>query len=252
MKKLLKNLFAFAIIIFPLFMISCEKEQTATEGTVLVKLNHGWGMSGTSFALNTNLVHPMNGDTMNFSKYKYYISNLKLKKADGTFWVQPESYFLVDLSNSASSSISLNNVPVGDYTEISYTLGVDSARNVSGAQSGALATTNDMFWSWTTGYIMIKAEGTSPQSTSGSFSFHIGGFSGQYSAVQSKTASFGSNQLSVSGEKNTEIHFNVNTAMTWCNSGSCAAVNSVMMPSALSLQMATDFNNGFVFDKIVE
>jgi hypothetical protein len=69
---------------------------------------------------------------------------------------------------------------------------------------------------------------------------------------QSKTASFGSNQLSVSGEKNTEIHFNVNTAMTWCNSGSCAAVNSIMMPSALSLQMATDFNNGFVFDKIVE
>jgi len=243
---------AIVLVSFSFFMSSCKKENTATEGSVTVKLNHSWGMSGTNFALNTNLVHPMNGDTMNFTRYKYYISNLKLKKSDGSVWEQPESYFLVDLSNASTNSISLTNVPVGDYTEITYTLGVDSARNVSGAQSGALATTNGMFWNWNTGYIMIRADGTSPQSTSGSFSFHIGGFSGQYNAVASKTATFGTNQLTVSGDKTSEIHFNVNTAMTWCNSGSCAAVNSVMMPSALSLQMATDFHNGFVFDKIVE
>ena len=81
------------------------------------------------------------------------ISNFKLKKSDGTWWIHPESYFLVDLSNDLSTTLDLGSVPSGEYTELSYTIGVDSLRNVSGAQSGALSTTNNMFWSWNTGYI---------------------------------------------------------------------------------------------------
>ena len=77
-----------------------------------------------------------------------------------------------------AATLTLSDVPEGSYTEMSYVLGVDSTRNVSGAQAGALSTANGMFWSWSTGYIMLKAEGTSPNSGTGSFSFHLGGFSG--------------------------------------------------------------------------
>jgi hypothetical protein len=251
MKRTLNNILGISIMLVTLFS-ACKKEDKATEGDLTIKLSHAWGMSGATFALNTDLVHPMNGDTMTFTKYKYYISNFKLKKSDGTWWIHPESYFLVDLSNDLSTTLDLGSVPSGEYTELSYTIGVDSLRNVSGAQSGALSTTNNMFWSWNTGYIMIKAEGLSPQSTTGNFSFHLGGFSGQYSVVDTKTVSFSSNTLTVSGDKTSEIHFNVNTAMTWCNSGSCAGTNSVMMPGALAYQMAGDFHNGFIFDYIVE
>ncbi len=43
-----------------------------------------------------------------------------------------------------------------------------------------------MFWSWNSGYIMAKVEGSSPVSTAPNkiLTFHIGGFKGQYNAVQ--------------------------------------------------------------------
>ena len=242
------------VLLTSLFFTSCKKHDhdQQRDGQVTINLKHHWGMGTDPFSLNTTYVHPMNGDTMTFSKYKYYISNFKLKKSDGSWWIHPESYFLVDLSNPASSTLDLGAIPNGEYTELSYTLGVDSLRNVSGAQSGALSTTNNMFWSWNSGYIMIKAEGTSPQSTSGTFAFHLGGFSGPNNIVATKTVDFSSNPLTITKDNTSEIHFNVNTAMTWCTSGSCAGTSSVMMPGALANQMAGDFHNGFVFDHIVE
>ncbi|MCU0495618.1 MAG: hypothetical protein MUD01_28865, partial [Chloroflexaceae bacterium] len=60
-------------------------------------------MSGANFSLNNPLIHPMTNDTLTFTTMKYYVSNLKLKLADGSWWVHPESYFLVDASNVASS-----------------------------------------------------------------------------------------------------------------------------------------------------
>jgi len=244
------------IAVFGFILSSCKKDtqepETTTEnGQVSVKLFHHWGMESSKFQMNTAYVHPMNGDTMSFSTYKYYISNFRLKKSDGTWWKHPESYFLVDLSNEASTTLSLGSIPAGEYIEMSYVLGVDSLRNVSGAQSGALSPSNDMFWSWMTGYIMIKAEGQSPQSSTGNFAFHLGGFSGQYSVVATKSVTF-SNPLTITTGKISEVHFDVNTAMTWCTSGSCAGTSSVMMPGALAYQMATDFHNGFNFDHIVE
>jgi hypothetical protein len=250
------NLIFSAILALTLVLSSCKKHEHENQengnGQVTINLNHHWGMGTEPFKLDSTYKHPMNGDTMKFTKYKYYISNFKIKKADGTWWIHPESYFLVDLSNPASSTLDLGALPNGEYTELSYTLGVDSLRNVSGAQSGALSTTNNMFWSWNTGYIMIKAEGFSPQSTSGTFAFHLGGFKGAYNIVKTKTVDFSSNPLTITKDKKSEVHFNVNMAMTWCTSGSCAGTSSVMMPGALAYQMASDFHNGFVFDHIVE
>lgn len=258
MKTIFKNSI-FALTLSTVLITSCKKQNTEPEpdpvkgnGTVTINLKHHWGMSTDAFALNTEYIHPMNGDAMTFSTYKYYISNFKLKKADGTWWKHPESYFLVDLSNSSSSILKLNDVPAGEYVDMEYTLGVDSTRNCSGAQTGALSTTNNMFWSWNSGYIMIKAEGLSPNAAMGDFAFHLGGYTGTNNVLTVKNVSFSSNNLTVTTGKTSEVHFNVNTAMTWCTSGSCAGTSMVMMPCALAKQMATDFYSGFNFDHIVE
>jgi hypothetical protein len=57
-------------------------------------------------------------------------------------------------------------------------LGVDSIRNVSGIQTGALDPLKGMFWTWNSGYVMAKLEGSSESSNSAGnrFTYHIGGF----------------------------------------------------------------------------
>lgn len=246
------KIFILSLLAISLSITSCKKKDTSTgNGTVEVKMSHLWGMSGDEFMLNMAMVHPMNGDTMTFTKLKYYVSNIKLKKADGTWYSQPESYYLVDLSNESSFTFTLSDVPAGDYSDIAYTLGVDSLRNVSGAQTGALSTSNDMFWSWNTGYIMVKAEGTSPQSSNGSFAFHLGGFSGTYNVVTNKTFSFGSNSLTVSKDKTSKAFFTANPAKLF-HADPLSSGTSVMMPGAKAQQMTSNFYSSFSFDHIEE
>jgi len=131
-------------------------------------------------------------------------------------------------------------------------MGVDSLRNVSGAQSGALAVANNMFWSWNSGYIMVKAEGTSPNSGSGSFAFHLGGFMGNNNVVTVKTVNFAGNALTVSGGNTSEVHLTVNPAKLWHSSASLATTSSLMMPGTTAKTMATDFYGGIAFDHIHE
>ena len=255
MKTILKSIILFSALIGAVTLTSCKKDKHDHDhdpepGTVKVIVDHKWGMSGASFALNTELVHPMNSDVMTFTTFKYYVSNFKLKKTDGTWWSHPESYFIVDLSNPSSLTVSLTNVPAGDYTDLEYTLGVDSLRNVSGAQTGALSTSNGMFWSWNTGYIMLKAEGTSPQSGTGNFAFHLGGFQGTNNIVTTKTVSFGT-VLKVEKENNTEVHLIANPAKLF-HADPLSSGTNVMMPGAKAKSMADNFYGGFAFDKIVQ
>jgi hypothetical protein len=245
--------FAVTCLVFT----SCKKDEVtpepaATSGSVIVKLEHKWVDLATNFTLNMEYIHPVTDDTLNFTTMKYYISNLKLKKSDGTWWTQPESYFLVDLENQSSITLMMSNVPLGTYTELSYTFGVDSTRNVSGAQTGALSIANNMFWSWNSGYIFMKAEGTSANSTSGSYSFHLGGFTGVNNVVSSRNDVFNiqSTDLIVSSHHPSEIGLLVFPDKLFNTTGSVNGTNTIHMPGAMAKTMANDFFNGIVFEHV--
>jgi hypothetical protein len=243
----------FSIVLLTVIGItSCKKEQVEeqTFGAVNVYLSHVWGMNNDPFELNVPLVHPMNGDTMTFTTFKYYVSNLQLKKKDGSWWKHPESYFLVDVSNPTSLKLNVSNIPTGDYTEFKYVLGVDSLRNVSGAQSGALSTTNAMFWSWNTGYIMLKAEGTSPQSSTGNFAFHLGGFSGTTNIVTTKSVVF-DQPMTVSSGKTSGIYLIANPAKLF-HANPLSNGTNIMMPGPKAVEMAGNFYGSVVFDYFTE
>jgi len=227
---------------------SCEFQK---EGTVTVEMSHVWGMSQAPFALNTELIHPMTNDTLTYSTFRYYISNFELKSSDGTWWKHPESYFLVDADNPSSMNLSLTGVPEGTYTDIRYVMGVDSTRNVSGAQTGALSTTNSMFWSWSTGYIMIKAEGASPNSSSGNFTYHLGGFSGANNIVTTKEHSFGGT-LSVTETGSPKVKLSANAARMFHSYGSVSNGAMVHMPGANAVVLADGFYGGVNFVEIVQ
>jgi len=159
--------------------------------------------TGTSLQLNINNVangKPLilgatgsyttaNSDTFSVSLLKYYISNVSLTNSAGQTVTVPESYFLIDQSDSLSRFITLQNIPVNDYTAISFMIGIDSTKNVSGAQSGALDPLKGMFWDWNSGYIMAKMEGISPQSGSNLklITYHIGGYNGINKGIRAVT-----------------------------------------------------------------
>ena len=117
------------------------------------------------------------GQIFTVTNFKYYISNICLKKADGKTYVI-QGYFLINEHEEDSKHITLNDVPEGNYTSVEFIVGVDSLHNCSGLQSGALDPINGMFWAWNTGYVFLKLEGQSPASKSVAniFEYHIGGY----------------------------------------------------------------------------
>ena len=247
----MKSIFYTAGLFIALGLTSCKKDKneetpTSQSANVTVEMEHVWGMNQDPFYLDSTLVHPMSGDTMQFVTAKYYVSNFKLKDSNGNWHAMPESYFLVDLSNPESAMLNLGNFPYGTYTEMSYVVGVDSLRNVSGAQTGALAASNGMFWSWNSGYIMFKLEGLSPQSSTGSFTYHIGGFSGANNTVATIYHVF--TEAMTLGAAGRMIHLSVNMAKPFHTLGSVSANNMIHMPGATGTQMAVDFQSGFAFE----
>ena len=125
------------------------------------------------------------GEPFKVTDFKYYLSNFCLHRADGSKYHVPESYFLVrelrpgDPWTDTGKHIVLKDIPVGTYTGISFLIGVDEERNTAGAQTGALAPDNYMFWTWNQGYIFLQMEGTSPNSGETStqmLAYHVGDF----------------------------------------------------------------------------
>lgn len=116
-------------------------------------------------------------DTLVINRFKYYVSHIELVKEDGNVYRPPNEYYLIDIATESSCSIQMP-VPSGKFTGIRFLLGVDSLRNVSGVQTGALDPLHGMFWTWNSGYIMAKLEGTSTRSriAGKQFTYHVGGF----------------------------------------------------------------------------
>lgn len=227
---------------------SCKKETTTTEptdetGTLTVQLDYVWAMSLVDFNLNETYYQPMTGDTLTYTTFKHYLSNFELLRADGTTWTAEESYHLANLADPSSLSIDFSEIPAGDYVAIRFLCGVDSARNVAGSQTGALDPANEMFWSWNSGYIMIKAEGTSPQSSTGSFAYHLGGFTGEDKAITEREINFGTlGNLSISKDNNASVVLQANPARLFHSYGTVANGATIHMPNANAGMMAQDFN----------
>lgn len=139
----------------------------------------------------------VHGESYTVRTFKFYVHNIELINTDSakTFPISSDQYFLVNFADSASTELKLAVLPY-TYDRIAFTIGVDSAHNVSGAQTGALDPTNGMFWTWSTGYIMAKLEGNSPSSTEQqhAFMYHIGGFRHDDNAIQKVNLLFPFNQ----------------------------------------------------------
>lgn len=184
----------FFVLFTLLVFISCkkdenteakEKEPAASVPTPIPTGTSSLSIDFISMAGSTSLVigAPCTnnfGELYTISRFDYYISNIELIGENVGNYKENESYHLIRSSDQPASRITMNTVPAGRYKAIRFMLGVDSARNMSGSQTGDLDPSYGMFWTWSTGYIMLKLEGTAPASAlSGNvIEYHLGGYKG--------------------------------------------------------------------------
>lgn len=250
---------SFALLASLFLFASCKKDKkeepkptTPVNSSFAIEFEHVWGPAGAPFKFNEQIVHPATGDTITINLLKYYISNIVLTDETGNTWKKEDGYYLVDASDASKMRLLIDNVPSKNYTSISYLIGVDSTRNISGAQEGALSPSNDMFWDWNTGYIFVKCEGISPQSPreNNRVFYHIGGFTGTNNGLRTNNHGFGSSKLNVRANAIPTLKIKVNAARFWHGGIKIADVSGYHMPNANSATMATNFAGGFSYDSI--
>jgi hypothetical protein len=194
---------------------SCRKKDDpalvnpTTKDTGKVYLEFFNAVGGNNLSLNNQWYKNEHGDSFTVSKFNYYISNVALNSSAGSSnYTEPDSYHLIEHSSAASNmAFNMPGIPAGKYKSVTFMIGVDSTRNVSGAQTGALDPQLGNFWSWHSGYIMLKFEGKSPKSPNadGSVILHSGGFSGPNSVLKTVTLDF-PNEVEVSKVSTPHIH----------------------------------------------
>lgn len=203
-------------------------------------------VNGAPLAMDSVWYRNASRDSFRVTEHKYYVSNFSLETDSGVVVKLPETYLLVDARDVQPRKIT--NVPEGTYTKISFLLGVDSVRNVSGAQTGDLEQSKGMFWNWNAGYIMAKMEGFSPQSTvaGNAFYLHIAGFSGQNNVLRTVTLPLPTPLVVKAGRKPLiQLQSDV---LSWFSGAvflSLRNVNAVMSAGPQSVAIADNYSKGF-------
>lgn len=259
MKKILFLLFV------PLVFASCRKKalpqpnnptdkqkpiDSSGPGTVQLRLHPM--VDNDSLELNRTAPYKApNGEEYVVTTFNYYVSHIVFIDAAGNRFEEPESYHLVRANEPASQIIAIDKVPEGRYKTVEFLIGVDSARNVSGAQDGDLRPELGMFWSWKTGYIMAKMEGLLQPSGS-LLEYHIAGFSSTTGGIRKVTITISSDAV-VTRNKATKIDLKANLN-SWFYFPNFAGFNnnpSITSVNLSSTLMANNYANMFSLMQVV-
>jgi hypothetical protein len=189
--------------------------------------------------------------------FKFYIHGIELSnsRTNDVFRLNKNDHYLINATDPSTSVVILS-VPSSVYDGINFFIGVDSIRNVSGAQIGALDPAQGMFWTWSTGYIMAKLEGNSPsaQTPNNVIEYHIGGFRGAENVIRKISLNFPSGQqLDVKAGSRCAINITANINR-WFNHTTAIRISEKpvsMTPGTLATQIADNYATMFTVAEIV-
>lgn len=170
MKFQFKNIIALLSVFLVLTSCSNDDEVVNKESIGSIKLEFDQIYNDANFAANTPYTNS-NGEVIKVTKAKYIVSNVQLTKDDGSIYTVPksESYFLIDELTPATTLVQIPNIPVGNYTKVTFGIGVDEEQFNLGATGQGnfleIAQTAGMMWSWSAGYKFVAFEGTFTSTT---------------------------------------------------------------------------------------
>jgi len=256
----------FALAVFSL--ASCRKEKPEPtyndQDLAPISIEFDNIVGGQNLALNTGSYTNAAGEPYNITLLQYFISNIKLSKADGTTYTVPQdsSYFLIKEGDEEHSE-ALVNAPEGDYTSLTFTVGVDSLRSTMDVskRTGVLdpSSADAMYWDWNSGYIFFKMEGLSdaaPVDGTGQhkYRYHIGGFGGydapsvnNIKTVTLDLSQRGTAQVRKGRTPNIHLMVDIDKVLSGTTTVSIAA-HSTVMSDSYSVNIANNYAQMFRHD----
>ncbi|MDJ0364918.1 hypothetical protein QMK33_07120 [Hymenobacter sp. H14-R3] len=230
--------------------VGCKKDsdpEITTPGEVDLQISNVVGtkalaLDGTAYATPA-------GETFTVATLKYYVSNLKFTKSDGTVYAAPNTYFLVDQAQPASQRLAITGVPAGTYTGVSFVVGVDAATTQADplGLTGALNPANSMYWVWATGHISMKMEGTvTSASPARPITCHIGGYTDPNNAIVTATPALNGNVLRVNGSHTSTIAVQADVLKLFdgANHITLSTFSNGMMPGPEAMKVAKNYAAG--------
>jgi len=269
---LVKSALVLLNLILLIFTNSCKNEiapEFDPNQMGAIKLEFDNVVGTRDLELRNGVYRNAAGEEFRVEQLQYFISNIRLKKADGSEYVVPQdsSYFLVQEHKPATQIINLR-VPQGDYTGASFVLGVDSLRSTMdiSRRQGVLNPSDmsreeGMYWTWNSGYIFLRMEGTSPQiapdpSGNRRFRYHIGGFGGGFGTPPVRTInniktinlSFGRDVAKVRSSSTPQIHIVADVLKVFNGPTQISlAQNPTVMFSPFSVNVANNYARMFEY-----
>jgi hypothetical protein len=145
----------------------------------------------------------------------YYLSNFKLRNpSQQEFFAEVGSYHLVNaLLNSGETIFTINNVPGKKFSELEFSIGVDSVANSRTDQVGDLDPANGgMAWDWTTGYKFFALTGRWQKGTeTRPLVFHIGE-NFNYKTLVFKFSDVANSDFEIRKDAEIQLEFDLNEA----------------------------------------
>ncbi|MDX1908594.1 MAG: MbnP family protein [Bacteroidia bacterium] len=263
--NMLSSLIRLSAVIAVASMTACDVSKPDPDKTGMITLEFDNVVGDKDLILDTDTYTNVAGETFSVTTLNYFVSNIRLKKADGTYYTYPQdqSYFLVKEADDATHGIELE-VPEDDYTGMEFILGVDSLRSTADVsqRTGVLdPATNGMYWSWNSGYIFMMLEGISPQAPAdptgvNSFQYHTGGFGGYSSVtinnIKKITLDFNGEEALVRGKSHPEVHIYADLLKFFDgpNADVSIAEHPVVHFNAYSTTLSENYSRMFTVDHV--
>ena len=251
--------------------VSCKKEDVDgfdpyAVNSVYVEFDNRVG--DQRMMLGKTLYKNGSGETFSVTAFNYFVSNITLKNENGTVIKFPDQYFLVRQADTLTQIIELEDVPAGNYGEVSFIIGVDSLKTVGAPENriGVLDPTSygddSMYWSSNLGYIFLKLEGNSASVPTTAdidhkFALHVGGYGGGWNGTAKTANNLRRVSLPITDKAMVrddiapELHLSVNALKIFDGPTkiSLATMNSVQSP-ALATPIAENYKTMFKFDHV--